>query len=234
MKNIVFICLFAFNFPLFAQFVPGENFASRSQETAWMSSYKKNIRVNKFSEKVIGSPYDKEVFLPGNLYYEGKPSGSLPMRYDSYSDEFQILDVEDSIQAILKDPKIEIELDGEHYVLLDFVEKNVYNQFYFWQQFDGKNIDFLVRKVKWFQPGKPAQNSFVQAFPSKFSDVREYFFKLKGQQPTRINKSKSKFIKSLPEEMQEEAEKFMDENKLSSKSPQEVLMVIKHLDNLSL
>lgn len=228
--NLLTLCL-CIAWQVSAQFVPGENFASRGQEIAWMNAYRKNIKVKKFPTGVVGSPYDTEIFMSGNLFYKGKPSGTLPMRYDSYSDEFQILDEKDSIQAILKDKDVEIELNGEHYVLYDFVEKDVFNQFYFWQKFDGKKIDFLIRKVKWFQAGKPAQNSFVQAFPSKFSDVREYFFKLEGEQPTRISNSKSKFLKALPEEVREDAKQFIDENKLSVRNPDDMLMLIKHLDS---
>lgn len=196
-----------------------------------MNAYRKNIKVKKFPTGVVGSPYDTEIFMAGDLFYKGKPSVTLSMRYDTYSDEFQILDEKDSIQAILKDKDVEIELNGEHYMLLDYVEKDVFNQFYFWQKFKGKNISFMVRKVKWFQAGKPAQNSFVQAFPSKFSDVREYFFKLNGEQPTRITGSKNRFLKSLPEEIQDEAKLFIEQNKLSAKNPDDMLMLIKHLDS---
>lgn len=196
-----------------------------------MNAYRKNIKVKKFPTGVVGSPYDTEIFMAGDLFYKGKPSVTLSMRYDTYSDEFQILDEKDSIQAILKDKDVEIELNGEHYMLLDYVEKDVFNQFYFWQKFKEKNISFMVRKVKWFQAGKPAQNSFVQAFPSKFSDVREYFFKLNGEQPTRITGSKNRFLKSLPEEIQDEAKLFIEQNKLSAKNPDDMLMLIKHLDS---
>ncbi|MDT8413850.1 MAG: hypothetical protein RQ735_00610 [Flavobacteriaceae bacterium] len=231
MKNVLLIIAIGIFFNVSAQFVPGENIASRDLEMAWLNNYRKGIKPQKFPTGVIGSPYASEVFVSGDIYFKGKFSGSFPLRYDGYSDEMQVLDEVDSVKAILKTKDIEIVLNQNRYILFDFVEDDVFNQFYFIELIKGDRYDFLMRKIKWFQAGKPAQNSFVKAFPSKFSDIEEYFFKTDADsQPVRIPSSKRKFLNLLPDTLQEATEVYIKENNLSLKSKEDIVKIVTFLN----
>jgi hypothetical protein len=231
MKNLIYLITIGFFFNVAAQFVPGGNIASRDLEMAWLNTYRKGIKPQKFPTGVIGSPYASEVFVSGDIYFKGKLSGTFPLRYDGYSDEMQVLDEADSVKAILKTKDIEIVLNQNKYLLFDFVENDFFNQFYFIEVINGDKYDFLMRKIKWFQAGKPAQNSFVKAFPSKFSDVEEYFFKTDtDSQPVRIPSSKRKFLKLLPPALQEATEVYMKENSLSLNSKDDIFKIITFLN----
>lgn len=84
MKNLICLITIGFFFNATAQFVPGENIASRDLEMNWLNAYRKGIKPQKFPTGVIGSPYASEVFVSGEIYFKGELSGTFPLRYDGY------------------------------------------------------------------------------------------------------------------------------------------------------
>ncbi len=182
-----------------------------------------------------GSPYTSEAFLPTTLYYGEENLGPLFYRYNAYNEEIEIKksNLEDEgIRALGRDKKISLMVNGKRMSFKTFIDKKGLTQNgYLTLLQEGKYSLYQRTDVKYTE-GQKAQNSFVPAIPARFSQFKEYYLEIEGN--NRIDElelSNRKLIKLASSQDKEPLKQFLKENKVKLNNEQDAFSVLEFLNN---
>ncbi len=180
------------------------------------------------SSNIEGSPFLNEDFQNGMILFDGRAL-STQLRYNVVREEMQVL------------------FKKNEYSLKEGMDVNIGDKFYqkFEYKRDGKNYQgyfevlsmakddsiLLLRKdFKKIRPGQAA-GAMRPAKSPKYVDHSNFYLKVGNSKPFEIHGRRKKFLKSLPEEYQEEVKNFMKENKLSARNQEDLLKVVDYLNS---
>lgn len=184
---------------------------------------------------IQGSAYTSDIFLPGQLYYNGKLESNVFYRYNAYSEEIEIKNIDRAdapIYGLQRDKSIGLKtVDGKSMSFKTFIDKKGLTQNgYLTLLTTGKYTLYKRSDVKYTQPQK-AQNSFIAATPARFSQFTEYYIELEGR--NRIDElelKKGKLLKLVEDSERESLKMYLKENGLKVKNEQELLTILTHLN----
>lgn len=148
-------------------------------------------------QNIKGSPYLAETFKKASVYYGDQLLGSLYARYNAFSKEMEIKRTtleEEAYRALTKDEKIKIVFGDKEMQYASFIDDSgKRHNDYLISMTAGNNYQLYQRYIVNFVEGKEAENSMVNAIPSRFTNSTEYYLKdmntaLVSQIPTKKSK----------------------------------------------
>ncbi|MEO0571767.1 MAG: hypothetical protein AAF039_08680 [Bacteroidota bacterium] len=184
---------------------------------------------------IQGSAYTSNTFLPGQLYYKDEFESNVFYRYNAYSEEIEVknLDKEDApIYGLQRDKNIILKTsDGKSMSFKTFIDKKGLTQNgYLTLLSNGKYTLYKRSDVKYTQPQK-AQNSFVAATPARFSQFTEYYLEAEGRNRIdEVELKKGKLLKLVEESQRESLKLYLKENGVKVKNERDILNIITHLN----
>ena len=126
-------------------------------------------------ENFQGSPYTANEFQPAELFYRNEKVGSIFYRYNALNEEVEIKETktQQGIRGLGRDKNIILKVGGNPMSFKTFIDKNDRTlNGYLTQLVAGENFDLYKRTLVKFTEGQKAQNSFVKATPSRFSQLQ--------------------------------------------------------------
>ncbi|MEM8927853.1 MAG: hypothetical protein AAGC45_06600 [Bacteroidota bacterium] len=186
---------------------------------------------------IQGSAYTSDSFLPGQLFYNDEFESNVFYRYNAYSEEIEIRNIDRPdapIYGLQRDKSISIKTpDGKSMSFKTFIDKKGLTQNgYLTLLTSGKYSLYKRSDVKYTQPQK-AQNSFVAATPARFSKFTEYYLEMEGR--NRIDElelKKGKLLKLVDDTERESLRIHLKENELKIKNEQDILNILAHLNKI--
>ncbi|MFD0860788.1 hypothetical protein ACFQ1M_01100 [Sungkyunkwania multivorans] len=182
---------------------------------------------------VKGSPYSNDNFLPATLMYDGQIEKECFARYDAYNDEveFKEFNKENAERyALLKSANLSCRIGNDNYFYLPYFEKGVLKAGYMAKQFEGSRYWFYARDKKTIKEKKTATTSLHKTFPARFSETKEFFIGEPNKKLIQVPNSKKRILSALIKSDQQKAKKFIKEHKLDLKSEEQVIKLLKYLD----
>lgn len=188
------------------------------------TEYVRNTTVgnNTLPENVQGSPYFTEGFVAGKVFTEKGDPYSAMLRYNGYSDQIEMKDMDKTI-ALLKRDYISATIAGKKYAIKKYQAKNSEKQGYFVVLNSG-DIQLLIKQEKEFVEGKEASTSYGNKVPPKFAEKTTYYIK-NGELAAVPTKLKKKDILGILENKKELAD-FVSSNGLKLKKEAEVIKLL--------
>ncbi len=187
------------------------------------------------SDDFKGSPYTSDIFLPATMYYGDEKMGQLFYRYNALNEEIEIkIDnlPNEPIQALARDKQIRVMTGKYPLSFKTFIDKTgkTMNGYLVTLADEGDYKLFRRTRVKYTE-GMKAQNSFVKAVPSKFTQFTEYFLQVEGID--RIDEIKNKnnaLISRVKNEDKASLKAFLKEKGLNIKNEEEFIIAVQHLN----
>lgn len=187
-------------------------------------------------DKITGSAYLSNIFLPTKLYYEDKLTNNIFYRFNAYTGEIEVkqnsIADNEVINALKKDKKISILVNYKKMSFKTFVtsKKKTLNG-YLIMLLDGKEYDLYKREYIIFSPGRISINSYVKAVPNRFTKFTEYYFQKEGvNRIDEILPNNRQFLKLLDNEKRISIKLYLKENKLNVKEESDLIKTFEHLN----
>jgi hypothetical protein len=189
-------------------------------------------------EEFQGSPYTSKEFEPAELFYKNDKIGTIFYRHNALNEEIEIKDTktQQGIRGLNRDKNIILKIDGKPMRFMTFIDKggNTMNG-YLTQLVKGEHYDLYRRVHVKFTEGAPAQNSFVKAIPSRFSQFTEYYIQKKGVDRVDELQQKNSKVFALAEnsEQKQLLKAFLKDNNLDVDKEEDLVRLVMFLDRNS-
>ncbi len=242
-KTLIQICTLLFAIPLCAQYTGqvasnlssgGANAGSTAQIQGLLGPISDAYSKRTFNlEDFKGSPYTNDAFQKTTLFYGEDNLGELFYRYNALNQEIEIkLENKEGIRALGKDKKIAVLVDGKKTSFKTFIDQkgNTLNGYLTELTLDSDVRLYKRQHVKYTE-GKKAENSFVQAVPSKFTPYTEYYLEINGQ--NRIDEivlKNKRFLAMLPQQFRKDLQGYLKDNKLNIKNEYDLIQAVRFLN----
>jgi len=189
-------------------------------------------------EDFQGSPYTTDEFQPAELFYKNDKIGTIFYRHNALNEEIEIKESKNQqgIRGLNRDKNIIIEVEGKPMRFMTFIDKGGKTMNgYLTQLVDGEHYDLYRRVHVKFTEGAPAQNSFVKAIPSRFSQFTEYYIQKKGVDRVDELQQKNSKLYALAEnsEQKQLLKAFLKDNNLDVDNEEDLVRLIMFLDRNS-
>lgn len=189
-------------------------------------------------EDFQGSPYTSNEFEPAELFYKNDKIGTIFYRHNALNEEIEIKESknQEGIRGLSRDKNVIIKADGKPMRFMTFIDKGgTTMNGYLTQLVNGEHYDLYRRVHVKFTEGAPAQNSFVKAIPSRFSQFTEYYIQKKGVDRIDELQQKNSKLYALTEtsEQKQLLKTFLKENNLDVDKEEDLVRLIMFLDRNS-
>ena len=189
-------------------------------------------------EEFQGSPYTSDDFQPAELFYKNDKIGTIFFRHNALNEEIEIKESKNQtgIRGLNRDKNINLKVDGKPMRFMTFIDKNGKTMNgYLTQLVNGEHYDLFKRVHVKFTEGAPAQNSFVKAIPSRFSQFTEYYVQKKGVDRIDELQQKNSKLYALTEnsEQKQLLKSFLKDNNLDVDDEDDLVRLIMFLDRNS-
>ncbi len=214
----------------------GANAGSTAQIQGLLGPINDALNKRSFNlEDFKGSPYTNNEFQKTDLFYGEEKLGPLFYRYNALNQEIEIKmenNENEGIRALGRDKKIAILVDGKKTSFKTFVDKDgkTLNGYLTALTLEGTTRLYKRHYVKYTE-GKKAENSFVQAVPSKFTHYTGYFLEIEGKNRVdEIELKNKKLLNMLSSDARSSLQTFLKENKLNIKKEYDLIRAIRFLN----
>lgn len=193
---------------------------------------------NKDWEEFQGSPYTSNDFQPAELFYKNDKIGTIFYRHNALNEEIEIKEskAQQGIRGLNRDKNIIVKVDGKPMRFMTFIDKGGKTMNgYLTQLVNGEHYDLYRRVHVKFTEGSPAQNSFVKAIPSRFSQFTEYYIQKNGVDRVDELQQKNSKLYALAEnsEQKQLLKAFLKDNNLDVDNEEDLIRLIMFLDRNS-
>ena len=168
----------------------------------------------------VGSPYQKDTFEPGKIYYEEEHLGNYFYRHNAYNGEIELKSTllkEEKQKALIQDKKVTLITETGTIQYLEIKNyKGVSEETYLKSISKTNNFNMYERVVIKYTEGKPAANSMVNAIPSRFTPYTTYYYKATDSSAIiEVPTQKAKFINVfVSAEKAKEIKKYIKSNEV--------------------
>ncbi len=243
MKKVILFTVFG----LFVLLVQGQTAGQFSSSTASADRglsdaiYKYAVRsitdsgskTNYYEDRIEGSPYMSNTFLPTTLFYGQEKEGSLFYRYNAYNEEVEIKNdpSEESVKALSKDKKLKIMVAGKPMSFKTYIDKTGRTKNgYLTLLRDGK-FKLYKRLNTTFKEGTKSPNSFVKSVPPRFKQSAEYYVEIEGGKSIDFVELKNRKLLGLLEtEQQNNLKAYLKDQKIKVNNEKDLTKVIDFLN----
>lgn len=207
----------------------GSNQALMEGGVAFLQTYDSKDR------SAIGTPYLNEKFIPAKISIDNSKVYSV--RYNAYSDEFEVKMAEDNIQTLNKAVEnitITMVSTKELYGALNYTDsKTGLDRGYFvFLTPDNENAKLYLKKAKRFIEAKPAQTGYDVDKPAEFKDAKETFYISVGDGYAQEVPKKKKEISKIWPEKAKEINAFVKSNKIKSNREEDLIKLVNYINTL--
>jgi hypothetical protein len=177
-----------------------------------------------------GSPYLLEEFTLSEVHANNNKALGILVRYNVYEDYMEFQD-QGSIYELKPDKSIkEISLGVEKFVVEEYPYKGKSKLGYLHMLHNGR-ATLLAKKSVNLVPAKEATPMKYDPTPAKFERLQDVLYYRIGDDPLMKVENIKKIIESLPDH-KDEMLKFVDENKISARSDDEVVKLFTFYNSL--
>ncbi len=182
-----------------------------------------------------GSPYTADIFLPTTLFYGDERMGDLFYRYNALNEEIEIKInnlPDEPIQGLARDKKIRVMVGDYPLSFKTFIDKTgkTMNGYLLTLVDNGDYKLYRRTRVKYTE-GMKAQNSFVKAVPSKFTQFTEYFLQVEGiDRIDEIRNKNNALLGRVKNDDKAALKAFLKEKNLNVKNEEEFIIAVQHLN----
>ena len=179
-----------------------------------------------------GSPYDKDIFVKGDIYYDiNWRFPDIPLRYNIFNDEMEFrMEGQETTYAIKPDKKIQkILIQEDVFVVAEYQERGKVIPGFFKVLATGE-IDLLAKFQVDFKEEQPAK-ALVLPEPAKF--IRkddQYYIRIKGNITQKI--SNIKILIELIGDHKNELSDYAKKEKISARNESELIQFISFYNSL--
>ena len=218
-----------------------QNRTGRSRQTP-IQDYYKSFHENEISdkvdlEKVIGSPYEKEDFILGEIVdlITKESVQGLKFRYNVYQNFIEILSPDDvdkeKINALVQSENIYVKLGNKEYHYKDYINKDLERKSgYLIKYRSNSGINVYKEIVKKFYEPKIAQTSYHKDDPGRFVDIENYYLEINGQ-VKEVKMNKNKIVDYFPDN-QKSLKNYIKKEKLSFKDQKDLVLLVSYYSRL--
>ncbi|WP_156168940.1 hypothetical protein [Kordia jejudonensis] len=229
--------LFMFSASLFAQIsgAPRE-FESTSQIYDKLRDFLNQKEKDPYEidwDNVKGSPYLYEKYKVGTFFIGDKSYGQLMVRFNTYSDEIELL-TEDGEEtgALRKVENSRVEFGNETLKLFKYnTEEGYEEEGYFLVLSEQENISLLLRKKCVFSPNEKALTANQADRAAKFTQYDRYYIVKDGAKPVQVDPKKKAILKLFPAK-KEEIKKYIKSENLKLKRQEDFAKLITYLASI--
>ena len=184
---------------------------------------------------ITGSPYYKDDFQNGYLYFPDREPISAKVRYDVVEEEMQILFGPDDYR-VLHDG-IQVGMEDALFQKYSYRGTNKGESFLGYFKIltpDDEKTNNLLLLEKHFKEIKSAKKTarMQRAIPPKYVQTSDYYLKFNGTNSAVVVERKLKdFLNSFPDENREALQAFIKDNKLKLKKEQDLLTIVEYYNS---
>ena len=179
-----------------------------------------------------GNPYLNEEFVEGVITVNNELSYKKQLRYNAYSDLFELRNDQNQINALLKSTNVTVLIDNSLFELNDYLLNNAIKEGYF-EKLNRKGKTILLKQFrKKFIDIVKAKSSYQSDSPAKFVLDKSYFIKKNELSPAIKIILKKKSILSVLKDQEILIKEYMSKNKLNLKNEQEVVQLFDYYNSL--
>ena len=179
-----------------------------------------------------GSPYLNEEFVEGKITVENDTNYKKQLRYNAYSDIFELRTADNQIKSLLKSANVTVLLDNSLFEIYDYLFNNSIKEGYFEKLNRNGEIILLKQYRKKFIDIVKAKSSYQSDEPAKFVLGKTYYIKKSKLSPATIIILKKKNILLLLQEKEILVKKYISEKGLKLKNEQDVVQLIDYYNSL--
>lgn len=207
----------------------GSNQALMEGGVAFLQTYDNKDR------SAIGTPYLDENFFPAKISIDNSKVYSV--RYNAYSDEFEVKMAQDNIQTLNKAVEnitITMVKSKELYGALNYTDsKTGLSRGYFvFLTPDNENAKLYTKRTKRFIEAKPAQTGYDVDKPAEFKDAKEtYYISIGDGYAQEIPRKKKEISKIWPEKSKE-INGFVKSNKIKTSRTEDLIKLVNYINTL--
>ena len=179
---------------------------------------------------IEGSEYFDNSFKTGTIENLNRDVYiKTPMRYNAFSDEIELVIVNNgirSVRGLIKNEKIIPNIEENQYFYLNYKKsKGKLIKGYLISLYKGKDIELFLKKRKKFLKGRVAKNSLDVSHPPKYVDDIEYYIRNNSDIPTYIKNSKKNIIDYFNKS--KELKEFIRSENLNLDNSESIIRLIK-------
>ncbi len=180
-------------------------------------------------DNVKGSPYLYESYKLAQLYIADKSYGNIMMRFNTYSNEIELLPRDgQEIGALMRVDDSRITFEGKTLKLFTFKDEEGYEKKgYFLVLNDEKNVQLLLRKKCVFSPNEKALTMNQADRAAKFTQY-DYYYIVKDGEPIQVDAKKKDILKLFPEK-ENDIKNYIKSEKLKLKKEEDLAKLIDYI-----
>ena len=179
-----------------------------------------------------GNPYLNEEFVEGKITVDNELNYKKQLRYNAYSDIFELRDDQNQINSLLRSSNVTILIDNSLFELNDYLLNDEIKVGYFEKlNRNGKRILLKQYRKKFIDMVK-AKSSYQSDSPAKFVLDESYFIKKNEASPAVKIILKKKNILSVLSDKEILVKEYISKNKLKLKNEQEVVQLFDYYNSL--
>jgi len=220
--------------PLFSQ----ANNSAFNVNTRQIDIAQKNAAFGLTAEEfnnIVGSPYENENFLAGNIYKDEKTLfKDVQLRYNIFADEIEISqnakNPEEAYSALIKDPNTLVKIFNDIYIFVPF-EGSFEKGHYFSIITEENTFDLYKKSVVTYKQPVYAKTTYDRDRPGAFNKKDTYFLVTKDGKFYELPNSKSKIVKVMNQKGSE-VKAFIKKNRLNLKAEKDLTKLVKYYNSL--
>lgn len=178
-----------------------------------------------------GSPYLNEQFVDAEVIVDGKDHFTKKLRYDAYSDVFELQENNNEITGLIKSANVAILMDNNLYELYKYLDDGVEKEGYFINLTKKKGLKLLKNERKKFIEAVKAESGYDKDKPAKFVYVKNYFLKKEGLAAVEMRLKKKSILKLLNDK-EKLINSYIKKHKLKLKDEKEMIQLIDYYNTL--
>lgn len=225
-----FFLLPVFFFPLQQTYAQG-NLTSKNIEDA-VVTLGGRIRTNSYNFIYVGSPYQNEEFLYGEIFYDNQwRFRDIPMRYNIMFDEIEYKRPDkETIYALEADTLFDMIVISEDTFVVALYEKDMKIKPGFFKPVANGNAALLIKMEVEFKEAT-SETTHEMAMSARFIIKPDQYYIKKQGHPAEYVKNIKKLIEHLGNH-EEEMTAYAKEKKLSSKKENDLKQLIEYYNSL--
>ncbi len=182
--------------------------------------------------KYEGSPYLYDSYVPGKIVVSKDQSFQVMIRYNAYSDVFEMLDDKNRNSALNKMNDVKVIMAGREYQIYSYFDDGMVNEGYFENLSVDGDIKFFRRDAKKFVDLVKAESGYTKDKPAKFVlESPKYYVQTNGN-PLEEIRLKKKDILAAFNAHKNEVNTFVKTQKLNLKKQEDIIKLFNYYSTL--
>jgi hypothetical protein len=196
---------------------------------ASLFSFSGSIAQQASAQKIEGTPYLSEKYVPGEILF-GTERSAVPLRYNVYQD---LMEYQQNGKALVLDPNTKIKKVrlGESTYIVEKFEFDGKTKYGFLNLLDSGKVTLVAKKVVKYQEPLKGRALDGGDLPAKFSKSSDaYFYRVGHGELQEVDNIKD-MIASFPDK-QEEVKQYAKKEKISPKKEEELVKLVRYYNSL--